>query len=101
MSPDISNLSITTGSPYSVKTSQSPVVSISPKLPPTATFIEAAYDDVKLHSSIGDSVKLMNLTHFMENHSSTTCLRDCHIEQQLVPTSCLLDHQINQIFQLK
>ncbi|VUZ53542.1 unnamed protein product, partial [Hymenolepis diminuta] len=46
MSPDISNISITTGSPYSVKTSQSPVVPISPKLPPIATFIEAANDDV-------------------------------------------------------
>ncbi|KAM3171396.1 hypothetical protein ACTXT7_016709 [Hymenolepis weldensis] len=65
MPPDISNMSITTVSPNSLNNpSQFPVVPFSPKLPPAV--IEAVNDDMKLHSSIRDSVKVMNSTNSME-----------------------------------
>ncbi|VUZ52405.1 unnamed protein product [Hymenolepis diminuta] len=80
MSPEISDTSETTVSPNSSKNStQSPITSVSPNVLPVATPIEAANDDMKLHSSARNFYKsdgsqtLYKIFH-PQSRSSMTCL---------------------------
>lgn len=67
MSHGVSDTSTTTVFLNSPKNStQSPGVPASSKVSPTAKFVEAPNDDMKLYPSVRDSLKIMNLTRFME-----------------------------------
>ncbi|VUZ53735.1 unnamed protein product, partial [Hymenolepis diminuta] len=83
--------------------SPSLVVPLSPNVFSTATLVQAPNDDMKLHSSVRDSMP--NLKHSMESFilkiTSARLLREPTVpNQQSVPNSCLLNHQTNQICRL-
>ncbi|VUZ44550.1 unnamed protein product [Hymenolepis diminuta] len=71
-SPDVPNASPATVShPSTNRSTQSPVIPVSPKVHgrrglPTATLVQAANDDMRLHQSVRECVKMSNLTHSAE-----------------------------------
>ncbi|VUZ47099.1 unnamed protein product [Hymenolepis diminuta] len=68
MSPDVSNISTTTVSLYSSKHSvQSPVELVSPMVLTATSSVQVANDNMKLHPSLRDSVKVANLMHSVES----------------------------------
>lgn len=73
---------------------QSPVL-------PTATLTQAADDDLKLHQSVRECVRMANLTHFTESTKSNVApawptSEQNSLKKQPVPKSCLLNRQTPQ-----
>lgn len=108
LSSNIYNTSAITFSLNSSSNSaQSPLVPVSPKpkVLAIATLVQATNDDMKLHSSVRESVKVKNLTHSIESAmpkvvSAYLISEPTLPKQQSLPKPCLLDHQTNHTCRL-
>ncbi|VUZ43062.1 unnamed protein product [Hymenolepis diminuta] len=72
---------------------QSSVAPVSLKVLPTAALVQAVNDKMKLHLSVRDGVKVMNLTHTMEFSKPKVVTA----RLVLVPKSSQCNYQKNQI----
>nr|CUU99481.1 hypothetical transcript [Hymenolepis microstoma] len=67
---------------------------------PIATIIQVARNDMKLHPSFGETVKITDLTHPLKSstfrHCSTTCLQP-NSDQNNNYKFCLLDHKTQSL----
>ncbi|KAM3173625.1 hypothetical protein ACTXT7_012151 [Hymenolepis weldensis] len=76
---------------------ESPVVSVSPNVPPTAALVQATNGNMKLLPSVRDCEKVTSDMNSIESSKPKVVPARLTSEptvpkQQSVPTSCLLDH---------